>query len=79
MVVRPKWICGCVVEVGVRLCGRGGRVGVQMKWSCHCVVEMGVWSFSEMVHLGGNVNGRSLQEVKHPVTESLGWEKTLHS
>ena len=30
--------------------------------------------FCNGVCLGGNGNGRSSQEVKHPVTESLGWK-----
>ena len=53
-----RWARGCVVEVGVWV--------VSLSCACDCVTQM--------FYLGGNGNGRSLQEVKHPVTESLGWK-----
>ena len=60
MIVWAIWACG--------LCGRGGRLG--------CVAEVVVWlSCCKAVQWFVEGERGFTLEVKHPVTESLGWKK----
>ena len=58
----PRWACGCVAEGGEWMCARSGRVAVQLRWALQWFVEGG---------------GGFTLEVKHPVTESLGWKTSF--
>ena len=59
MIVWPWLACGCVADAGEWLCGRGGRVVVQLRLA---------------LQLFGEGHRGFTLEVKHPVTESLGWK-----
>ena len=57
----PRRACRCAAEVGEWMCARSGRVAVQLSWVLQWLVEG---------------QERFTLEVKHPVTESLGWKNS---